>query len=141
MENASFVAHFTKIQKENGAILCQENTNDYVANTGLETVSFLFSANKGEELRPLEKVASGGEMSRIMLAIKRIIGGAFSVPTVIFDEIDSGISGQASTSVAQKLREIADDETPPHQIICISHTAQVAAEADYHFSSKKRNAL
>ena len=136
MKNASFSIGFEKVEP---FIECALDEASYsIGATGLESVYFLFSANKGEDLKPLEKVASGGEMSRIMLAIKRIIGGAFAVPTVIFDEIDSGISGQASTSVAQKLRQIADDKEPPLQIICISHTAQVAAEANFHFLVKKK---
>ncbi|BBM87513.1 DNA repair protein RecN [Candidatus Uabimicrobium amorphum] len=139
MENASFDIDLQKVSQDPHAIAYAiEGKLHYINSNGMENVYFLFSANKGEELRSLEKVASGGEMSRIMLAIKRIIGGAFAVPTVIFDEIDSGISGQASTSVAQKLRQIVDDDLPPQQIICISHTAQVAAEADHHFLVQKQ---
>ncbi|WP_372364709.1 DNA repair protein RecN [Candidatus Uabimicrobium sp. HlEnr_7] len=139
MENASFVIDLQKVTDDaNSIAYAIEGKLHYINSSGTENVYFLFSANKGEELRSLEKVASGGEMSRIMLAIKRIIGGAFAVPTVIFDEIDSGISGQASTSVAQKLRQIVDDDMPPQQIICISHTAQVAAEANHHFLVQKQ---
>lgn len=139
MENASFDIDLQKVSQDPHAIAYAiAGKLHYINSNGIENVYFLFSANKGEELRSLEKVASGGEMSRIMLAIKRIIGGAFAVPTVIFDEIDSGISGQASTSVAQKLRQIVEDDLPPQQIICISHTAQVAAEADHHFLVQKQ---
>ena len=139
MENASFDIDLQKVSQDPHAIAYAiAGKLHYINSNGIENVYFLFSANKGEELRSLEKVASGGEMSRIMLAIKRIIGGAFAVPTVIFDEIDSGISGQASTSVAQKLRQIVEDDLPPQQIICISHAAQVAAEADHHFLVQKQ---
>ncbi len=149
LEKARFEIRFAPVEENDGlAVLCtseadnsagKEPAKEYaVQSWGIENVFFLFSANQGEELRPLEKVASGGELSRIMLALKRIIGSTFSVPTFIFDEIDSGISGTAATMVAQKLRQIVSSPGQDLQAICISHTAQVAAEADIHLKSAKQ---
>ena len=90
---------------------------------GTDVVEFLITTNRGEPLKPLSKIASGGEMSRIMLAFKKIIGDYDHIPTMIFDEIDSGISGIAASVVGRKLREIAER----HQIICITHLPQIAA--------------
>ena len=93
---------------------------------GLDVVEFLISANPGEPLKPLSKIASGGELSRIMLAIKTILAAADDISTLIFDEIDTGISGKAAKSVAQKLKSISTS----HQVICVTHHAQIAAAAD-----------
>lgn len=93
---------------------------------GLDDVEILISTNKGEPLKPLVKTASGGEISRIMLAIKKITASSDAIPTLIFDEIDQGISGQAAHVVGKKLREIARDK----QILCITHLPQIAAMAD-----------
>lgn len=93
---------------------------------GLSSVEFLISSNPGEPLKPLSKIASGGELSRIMLAIKTILADADSIPTLIFDEIDTGISGRAANSVARKLKIISKN----HQVICVTHHAQLAAAAD-----------
>ena len=90
---------------------------------GTDVVEFLITTNRGEPLKPLSKIASGGEMSRIMLAFKKIIGDYDHIPTMIFDEIDSGISGIAASVVGRKLREISER----HQIICITHLPQIAA--------------
>ena len=90
---------------------------------GTDIVEFLITTNRGEPLKPLSKIASGGEMSRIMLAFKKIIGDYDHIPTMIFDEIDSGISGIAASVVGRKLCEIAQR----HQIICITHLPQIAA--------------
>ncbi len=100
---------------------------------GGDSVSYLMSANQGEELRPLEKVASGGELSRIMLAIKTVVAKHDSIETLIFDEIDTGISGRTAQRVGEKMAELADDR----QIICITHLPQIAAMADYHFLISK----
>lgn len=100
---------------------------------GLDQVSFLLSANPGEPPRPLAKIASGGEASRIMLAIKAILARADQVPTLIFDEIDAGVSGHTADKVAEKLRQLATDR----QIFCITHLAQIAAGADRHYLIEK----
>lgn len=102
---------------------------------GTDTVEFLITTNLGEPLKPLSKIASGGEMSRIMLAFKNIIGDYDEIPTMIFDEIDSGISGIAASVVGRKLREIAEK----HQIICITHLPQIAAYAAHPYRISKRS--
>lgn len=96
---------------------------DEIGPLGYDSVEFLISTNPGEPLMPLTKIASGGEISRIMLAFKRIIGDSDMVETMIFDEIDTGISGKTALTVGNKLKEIADH----HQIICITHLPQIAA--------------
>ncbi|MGC2873122.1 DNA repair protein RecN [Ihubacter sp. mB4P-1] len=96
---------------------------------GNDTVEILISTNKGEPLKPLVKVASGGEISRMMLAIKNITGTYDRIPTMIFDEIDAGISGITASIVGRKLHQIAKD----HQIICITHLPQIAASGDTHY--------
>ena len=100
---------------------------------GYDTVEFIISTNKGEPLKPLSKIASGGEMSRIMLAFKKIIGDYDEIPTMIFDEIDSGISGITASIVGSKLREIAKT----HQIICITHLPQIAAFGTHNYKIQK----
>lgn len=101
---------------------------------GADDVRFLISANPGEPLKPLSKVASGGELSRIMLAIKAEIAGLDGIDTMIFDEIDTGISGKTASAVARRMMEISKG----HQVICISHLPQIAAAADRHFLIEKR---
>ena len=96
---------------------------------GMDKVEILISANRGEPLKPLYKIASGGEMSRIMLAFKNIISSSDMIPTLIFDEIDNGISGITASIVAKKLGEISRQ----HQIICITHLPQIAAAGDRNY--------
>lgn len=100
---------------------------------GYDKIEFLISTNLGEELKPLSKIASGGEMSRIMLAFKSILAFFDRIPTMIFDEIDTGISGRTAQIVGEKIYEISKE----HQIICISHLPQIAALADSHFVINK----
>ncbi len=101
---------------------------------GLERIEFMVSLNPGEPLMPLAKVASGGELSRLMLAIKRLAPEADSVPTVIFDEVDAGIGGAAATAVGRKLQAVSRSS----QILCVTHLPQVAAFADHHHRVIKR---
>ncbi len=100
---------------------------------GSDNVEILLSANRGEPLKPLVKVASGGEISRIMLAIKNITGTFDNIPTMIFDEIDAGISGITASVVGRKLHQISEN----HQIICITHLPQIAAAGDVHYRIRK----
>ena len=100
---------------------------------GRDSVEFLISANRGEEPKPLSKIASGGELSRIMLALKRITGDIGGVPSMIFDEIDSGISGKTAGVVGDKLRSLSED----HQIVCITHLPQIAAKGDHNYRIEK----
>ena len=105
---------------------------DFTSN-GLDSVEFLMSANRGEPLKPLSRVASGGELSRIMLAIKKIFADVDSIPTMIFDEIDIGISGKTASSLGEKLRFISKS----HQVICVTHLAQIAARAAHNIIVSK----
>ena len=106
---------------------------DYTA-SGLDEVCFMISTNPGQPLRPVQDTASGGELSRIMLAVKSIMEDQEKVETLIFDEIDSGISGRTAQKVSEKLAVIAGT----HQVICITHLAQIAAMADVHFMIEKK---
>ena len=100
---------------------------------GADDIEFLISANPGEEPKPLAKIASGGELSRIMLAIKNVISAKDDIDTLIFDEIDSGVSGRAAQKIALKLKEVSEGR----QVICITHLAQIAAVADRHLKISK----
>ncbi len=104
----------------------------YTAN-GFDEAEFLISTNPGESLKPLGMVASGGELSRIMLAIKTVLADTDDIPTLIFDEIDTGISGRTAQKVSEKLAYIAGN----HQVICITHLPQIAAMADSHYEIAK----
>lgn len=101
---------------------------------GYDHVEFMISTNPGEPLKPLAKVASGGELSRIMLAVKSILATEDEIETLIFDEIDTGISGKTASMVAEKLAKISVN----HQVVCISHLAQIAAMADSHYLIEKK---
>jgi DNA repair protein RecN (Recombination protein N) len=96
---------------------------------GMDQVVFLFDANKTDQFEPLQKVASGGERSRLMLVIKSLVAGSMSMPTLIFDEIDSGISGEAAKQVGFLMKELG----MKHQVISITHQPQIAAKADHHY--------
>jgi len=100
---------------------------------GADKVEFLISTNPGEPLKPLSKIASGGEMSRIMLSIKNVLANADVVPTLIFDEIDTGISGKAASKVANRLKTVSEGK----QVICVTHLAQIAAKADTQLKIEK----
>ncbi|QAT61757.1 MULTISPECIES: DNA repair protein RecN [Tissierellales] len=105
----------------------------YYGEEGFDIIEFLISTNLGEELKPLSKIVSGGEMSRIMLAFKTVIAKYDRIPCLIFDEIDAGISGRTAQIVGEKIYKISKGR----QVICISHLPQIAALADTHFSIKK----
>lgn len=108
-------------------------SQDKVTLSGMDKVEMLISVNKGEELKPMSKIASGGELSRIMLAIKNVLADTDKLHTMIFDEIDTGISGRAATKVGIKLHEAAKNR----QILCVTHLAQIAAMADTQLLIKK----
>ncbi len=111
------------------------NSPDVIGTDGNDIVEILITTNKGEPLKPLVKIASGGEISRIMLAIKNITGTYDNIPTMIFDEIDAGISGITASIVGRKLREISQN----HQIICITHLPQIAASGDANYRIQKES--
>lgn len=110
-------------------------TADEYTDSGTDIVEFMISTNKGESLKPLSKVASGGEMSRIMLAFKKIVGDYDDIPTMIFDEIDAGISGITASIVGKKLKQISEK----HQIICITHLPQIASCGKYNYKIAKES--
>ncbi len=117
MPNASFSVAFTALPVEEGRA------------NGVDAVEFLLSTNRGEPEKPLSKVASGGEVSRIMLVFKTALAHAGGIPTMVFDEIDSGISGRVGTAVAVKMQELAQTQ----QVLCITHLPQIAAFADRQY--------
>ncbi len=110
----------------------KRDTGRYTKN-GCDVIEFMISANKGENVKPLHKIASGGELSRTMLAIKSVLLGRDSVGTMIFDEIDTGISGYAADRVGEQLLKVADKR----QVLCVTHLAQIAARADNHLFIEK----
>lgn len=101
--------------------------------SGMDTVRFLMSANVGEELKPIHKIASGGELARIMLALKNVLSEQDHVGTMVFDEVDTGVSGRAAQRVAEKMARISRRK----QVLCVTHLPQLAAMADTHFSVEK----
>jgi DNA repair protein RecN (Recombination protein N) len=107
---------------------------DGIQSTGRDLIEFTFSANPGEPPKPLAKIVSGGELSRLMLAMKCLLARRDQVDTVIFDEVDAGIGGQAAEAVAEKIGELAGH----HQVICITHLPQIAAWADLHYKVEKQ---
>ena len=112
---------------------CVEFTDHTPDATGMDGVRFLMSANVGEELKPINKIASGGELARIMLALKNVLSEQDMVATLVFDEVDTGVSGRAAQKVAEKMARIAGSK----QVLCVTHLPQLAAMADTHFSVEK----
>lgn len=110
----------------------QSETGELTEN-GIDMIEFLLSANAGEEPKPLAKIASGGELSRIMLAIKSVLAEKDAIGTLIFDEIDTGVSGRAAQKIAIKLKQVSKN----HQVICVTHLAQIAAFGDTHMLIEK----
>ena len=100
---------------------------------GCDMVRFLMSANAGEDLKPIAKIASGGELARIMLALKNVLAEQEAIGTLVFDEVDTGVSGRAAQKVAEKLAQVAGCK----QVLCVTHLPQIAAMADVHFMVEK----
>lgn len=111
------------------AILKVDINSTVLADAGMDTIDFLFDANKSGQFQPVRKVASGGELSRLMLCIKSLVAQSIDLPTMIFDEIDTGISGEAARQVGIILKELA----AKRQVICITHQPQIAGKADAHY--------
>ncbi|MEG2189642.1 MAG: DNA repair protein RecN, partial [Christensenella sp.] len=124
MQNAKFEARFEPLASRDAAVFC---------NGGIDEMEFYISTNAGEPLKPLSKTASGGEISRIMLAFKNISAGIDNISTMIFDEIDTGISGKMALVVSEKMASIARSR----QVICVTHLPQIAAMADANFLIRK----
>jgi DNA repair protein RecN (Recombination protein N) len=103
--------------------------------TGMDDVQFLFSANKNTDLLPVSQIASGGEISRLMLCVKAMIAGATALPTIIFDEIDTGTSGE----MADKMGRIMQDMSRNMQVIAITHLPQIASKGDFHYIVYKKD--
>jgi DNA repair protein RecN (Recombination protein N) len=122
-KTAEFKAEFETVEK---------NLHE-LKQSGWDRVEFIFSANPGEPLKPLAKIASGGELSRLLLGLKCILARRDQVGTVIFDEVDAGIGGQAAEDIAHKIKQLAGH----HQVLCITHLPQIAARADEHFKVDK----
>ncbi|OGI02692.1 MAG: DNA repair protein RecN [Candidatus Melainabacteria bacterium GWF2_37_15] len=122
-----------RLEMPKAQFMVKVETGEELSINGYDNVEFLISPNTGEPLKPLAKIASGGEISRVMLAIKTIFARTDKVSTVIFDEIDTGISGKTSQAVAEALLELASS----HQIICITHQPIIAAMADQHIHIRK----
>ncbi|MBI1278625.1 MAG: DNA repair protein RecN [Anaerolineaceae bacterium] len=132
MEKAKFEVSIKRTEAEDG---CYIGSNRYAfSHTGVDEVEFLMSANPGEPLRPLAKVASGGETARIMLALKRVLADADQTPTLIFDEIDTGIGGRVGSVVGEKLWALA----ATHQVMVVTHLAQLAGYGDKHYHVTKQ---
>ncbi len=122
MPKVRFQVEFAPVENENGL-----NAD------GMDMVRFLMSANVGEDLKPIQKIASGGELARIMLALKNVLAENDDVGTLVFDEVDTGVSGRAAQKVAEKLAQVAHCK----QVLCVTHLPQLAAMADVHFSVEK----
>jgi len=131
MKGAKFYVKFSRVEGASG-ILIDGNCFHY-SQTGIDRVEYLMSANLGENEKALIKIASGGEVSRIMLAIKTILSKSDHISTLVFDEIDSGIGGRAAQAVSKKLSAIAENK----QVLCVTHLPQIAAAASSHFSIVK----
>jgi len=139
MANAKFGVALHRVEEANGLVV---GAARYAFETnGIDKVEFMVSANPGEPLKPLAKIASGGETSRLMLALKAVLGAADRTPTLIFDEIDQGIGGRIGTVVGKKLWGLTaapnGAATPTHQVLCITHLPQIAAYGDAHFHIRK----
>jgi DNA repair protein RecN (Recombination protein N) len=132
MERAQFEVSVTQIEDAEG---CYVGDKRYAFDaTGIDKVEFMMSANPGEPVRPMAKVASGGETARIMLALKRVLTQADQTPTLIFDEIDQGIGGRVGSVVGEKLWSLSDH----HQVMVVTHLAQLAGYGDKHYHVKKQ---
>lgn len=119
------------MEKSSFKILCEKN--DTFTMNGNDKISFMISTNPGEPLKPLEKIISGGELSRIMLALKTVFADKDKIPTIIFDEIDTGISGKIAQSVGEKMYQVS----LTHQVFCVTHLPQIACMSDNHYVVEK----
>lgn len=131
MEKTTFKVNITPRHSSKNRLINGENVA--FSEEGIDKVEFLISTNPGEPVKPLTKIASGGEISRIMLALKTIFSSKHGVTSLIFDEVDTGVSGRVAQSIAEKIYAISNHS----QVLCITHLPQVAAMADYHLYISK----
>lgn len=131
--SAEVVRHLRDLAMERAEFLVSLSPKPMDA-TGIDAVEFLFSANPGEPPRPLSKIASGGEMSRVMLALKTVLATASPVPTLVFDEIDAGLGGRTAHTIGEKLAQLAQH----FQVLCVTHLPQIASRAHHHLQIEKR---
>lgn len=129
------LAELNELNFKDAQLEIEFRTTEDFTDSGTDLVEFMISTNRGESLKPLSKIASGGEMSRIMLAFKKIVGDYDQIPTLIFDEIDAGISGITASIVGKKLKQIANG----HQVICITHLPQIAACGHQNYKITKES--
>jgi DNA repair protein RecN (Recombination protein N) len=132
MEQARFSVDF-QVRPQEGGLPLDDGTEAAFDATGFDQVEFLVAPNPGEGLKPLVKIASGGETSRLMLALKNVLARADQTPTLIFDEIDQGIGGRVGFTVGEKLWALGRE----HQVLCITHLPQLAAFGSQHFQVRK----
>jgi DNA repair protein RecN (Recombination protein N) len=132
MNKARFSVAFIKTPDDDGVLLNDGNKYAYYSN-GFEKVEFLIETNPGEGFKPLVKIASGGETSRLMLSLKYVLAEADEIPTLIFDEIDQGIGGRVGASIGKKLQKLGQN----HQVLCVTHLPQLAAYGNQHFRVQK----
>ncbi|MBR1693529.1 MAG: DNA repair protein RecN, partial [Lachnospiraceae bacterium] len=131
MQHALEDLNFLQVRFE----IAVESGEQYLSGSGYDDVEFLISLNPGQPPRPLSEVASGGELSRVMLALKAVLADKDRMETLIFDEIDAGISGKTAWKVSEKMAILGKE----HQVICITHLPQIAAMADEHFIIEKES--
>ena len=133
MKETQFNVDIIPISRNAGVEVRDSNDSCLAGEYGLEDIEFIISPNPGEPLKALAKIASGGEISRIMLALKTVLAKVDAIPLLVFDEIDAGIGGDISSLIGKKLKDL----TQNHQIICITHLHQIASFADQHFQVRK----
>jgi DNA repair protein RecN (Recombination protein N) len=146
MDNARFqvfvsdklqlVGQSTDLQNQEGASSLEIDKLKHVGHKGTDNIEFYFSANPGEELKPLARIASGGEASRLMLVLKTVANAAEFPRTIVFDEIDTGIGGRVSEAVGAKLKRLSQT----NQVLCVTHQPQIARFADSHLTVQKEAA-
>jgi DNA repair protein RecN (Recombination protein N) len=139
MENAQFEVHLESAEpatEGHTKVYVEIGGKKYISYSwGIDKIEFYISTNKGESPKPLAKVASGGEISRIMLALKSVLSHSDKIPTLVFDEIDTGISGRIAQKVGKAMKILGKD----HQVISITHLGQIAAFADRHYIVEKKS--
>ena len=124
---------FKDLNMENAKFRVNFSERRVISSRGMDDVEFMMSTNIGEELKPLSRIASGGEVSRIMLALKTVFSSVDNISVLIFDEIDTGISGETVRKVAKKLKELSEKV----QVICVTHSPQIAGRSDQQFLIRK----